>query len=111
LAIRLLRIFHALLLSSVEPKTFIFGSYDGKDIEWLVLDAQGDKALVITKDIIDRRKYNKKYVGTTWEQCDLRQWLNGDFYTQAFSSIERSATVLTNVSYASAPQPCLRFTG
>jgi co-chaperonin GroES (HSP10) len=73
--------------------TFTFGSYGGKDIEWLVLDVQGGKALVISKGIIDMRAYN--VVSTTWEQCDLRQWLNNDFYNQAFSSAERSRIAKT----------------
>jgi hypothetical protein len=91
------------VITSVASKgdTLIFGSYVGKDIEWLVLDVQADKALVISKDIIDIRAFNKLFGDGDWEQCDLRQWLNNDFYNQAFSSTERSRIVKTRVSNGS----------
>jgi hypothetical protein len=77
---------------------FTFGSYGGKDIEWLVLDVQDDKALVISKKIIDKRDYNKKLESTTWARCDLRKWLKNDFYNQAFNSDERLRIAKTHVS-------------
>jgi hypothetical protein len=53
-----------------------FGGY-----EWLVLDKQGGKILVITKDIIALRGYSDEYNnGATWAECSLREWLNGVFY-------------------------------
>jgi hypothetical protein len=84
--------------------TFTFGSFRGKDIEWLVLDVQDDKALVISKDIIDVRAYNEIQENTTWEQCDLRQWLNNDFYTQALGSAARSRIAKTYVSNPDNPK-------
>ncbi len=42
------------------------------DFDWLVLDVQDDKALIITADIIGKRPYNDEYIETTWEHSSLR---------------------------------------
>jgi len=55
--------------------TIMFGNYD-----WRVLDINGDKALVITQNIIEERAYNVKWDDVTWETCSLRSYLNGVFY-------------------------------
>lgn len=59
-------------------------------IDWLVLDvdtAQG-KALVISKYSLDRLLYHSKYEPVTWETCDLRGVLNGEFLDTVFTSEE-----------------------
>ena len=73
-----------------------FGSYEqdgdmsnGKeDVEWIILDIKGDKALVISKYVLDAQAYNAEYGDTTWETCSLRQWLNNEFISLAFSADE-----------------------
>ena len=55
--------------------TYSFGSY-----EWLVLDVQEDRALLITKDIIERRAYHDENKDVKWESCSLRQYLNEEFF-------------------------------
>ncbi len=54
-----------------------FGMY-----EWQILDIQKDKALIITKDIIEQRPYHNACKDTTWADCALRKYLNGDFYNK-----------------------------
>ena len=74
-----------------------FGSYEqdndesnGKEpIEWLVLDTDGDKALVISKYALDCQPYNEERENVTWETCTLRTWLNGSFYDEAFDASEQ----------------------
>lgn len=61
-----------------------FGNY-----EWQVLALKEDSALVITKDIIDQRPYHNIYQGTTWADCALRKYLNGEFY-EGFTEKERN---------------------
>jgi len=63
--------------NNVSPKIgsiIPFGSYD-----WLVLDVQGDEALIITENVIEKRLYNEKYKTVPWETCDLREYLNNEF--------------------------------
>ena len=73
----------------------IFGNYEQDNnilngteaIEWKVLDKKDDKLLLISKYGLDCKKYNEKV--TTWENCTLRSWLNGEFYNTAFTGIEQ----------------------
>ncbi len=75
-----------------------------KDIEWRVLERNGDKALLISNYIIDRQKFNENSEHTSWEKCSLRKWLNNDFYNIAFSSSEKSKILTTSLKNAPNPQ-------
>jgi hypothetical protein len=53
-----------------------FGGY-----EWYILDVQDDKALLLSKIVIEERRYDLFSKGDlTWEKCTLREYLNKDFY-------------------------------
>lgn len=52
-----------------------FGKYN-----WQLLDIKDDRALIITKDIIDLRWYHNDFVDITWADCELRTYLNTEFY-------------------------------
>ena len=75
-----------------------FGAYEqdndeenGKEpIEWIVLDVQDGKSLVISKYALDCQPYNTEYIAVTWETCSLRTWLNGTFLKKAFSAEEQA---------------------
>lgn len=83
-----------------------FGAYEqdnntanGKeDVEWLVLEVKGGKALVISKYALDCKQYNTSYTDVTWEACTLRKWLNNDFINAAFSADERTMIPTVTVS-------------
>lgn len=47
---------------------------------WRVLDIQDNMALIITDQIIEQRAYHSKYIETTWNDCETRRYLNGEFY-------------------------------
>ncbi|MBQ7642937.1 MAG: hypothetical protein IJS67_03445 [Clostridia bacterium] len=52
------------------------GKTNGKEeIEWLVLAAENNNALKISKYALDRKQYNTSYTSVTWETCTLRQCL------------------------------------
>lgn len=85
-----------------------FGTYeqdndtsDGKEeIEWLVLDQQDDKLLVISKYILDVKKYNEtgeRGEEITWENSTIRKWLNEDFVQEAFNEQEQAQILVTQV--------------
>ena len=63
---------------------FLFGNY-----EWKVLDIQGDRALAVTEYIIEQRPYHDVYKETTWADCAMRKYLNGEFYDR-FSENDKS---------------------
>ena len=73
-----------------------FGRYNGEDIAWKVLDVKDGKALLITKDCIDRQPYNDVPGDITWENCSLRKWLNNDFM-HSFPFTQRSIIAQTIV--------------
>lgn len=82
-----------------------FGSYPqtktGKDdtpIEWLVLESDGETALLISRYALDCKPYNTEFEKITWEQCTLRGWLNNEFYNRAFSAKEEQYILQSDVS-------------
>lgn len=66
-------------------------------IEWLVLDRNGQKALLISRYGLDAQPYNTEYVYMTWEKSSLRLWLNEAFINKAFTATEREGILLTMV--------------
>ncbi len=76
----------------------LFGAYEDEDIEWLVLDKQDGKALLISRCILEAVPYNEENKSVTWETCTLRSWLNNDFINKAFTSTERSKIQSTTLS-------------
>ena len=75
-----------------------------EELEWLVLDIKGDRALVISKFAIDCRQYNEKAVSVTWETCSLRQWLNKEFYEAVFNAAEKKRIPEVEVSAEKNPK-------
>ena len=65
-----------------------FGGFD-----WRVLDVQNNKALLITEKIIEQRAYHVEFTDITWENCTLREYLNGEFYNSL--GAEKSAIAET----------------
>ena len=57
-------------------------------IEWLVLDVNENEALLISRYGLDCKQYHNVRSDITWEDCDLRKWLNNDFIKSAFSEEE-----------------------
>lgn len=82
-----------------------FGTYEqdndltngSEPIEWLILEKDGTKLYVISKYGLDSQKYHDKWEVVCWETCKIRVWLNQDFYTTAFSSVEQSMIATTDV--------------
>lgn len=69
---------------------FRFGKYD-----WYVLDKQDDRVLIITEKVIERRPYHSQDCEITWESCDIRKYLNSEFYN-SFSIVDRKCIVEIN---------------
>ena len=71
-------------------------------IEWMVLDVQDGKALLLSKYGLEARPYNTEDTDITWETCTVRAWLNNEFLNEAFSAEEQSAILLTEVDNSEA---------
>lgn len=72
-----------------------FGEYEqdndednGKEeIEWIVLDKKDGRVLLISRLAIDTKQYSKYgIISMSWENSFVRKWLNGTFFSEAFSA-------------------------
>lgn len=70
---------------------------NGKEpVEWLVLAQEDDKMLVVSKYCLDYLPYPDDWSSNiVWESCSLRQYLNNDFVSLAFSDEEQKNILTT----------------
>ena len=73
-----------------------------EEIEWIVLDVQNGKSLLLSRYGLDVKAYHNERVEITWEDCTLRSWLNKDFLNNAFTTEEQSAIITTMVDNSSS---------
>ena len=75
-----------------------FGTWAGEPIEWQVLEVKEDgSCILLSVKGLDARPYNTKYTDVTWETCTIREWLNSEFYENAFSASEKGKIVFSTV--------------
>ncbi len=95
-----------------EANTCFFGRYeqynntfnDKEEIEWLVVDKQENKALLISKYGLIAKEYNEYDESVTWETCTLRKWLNNDFINEAFNKEQQALIQTTYVTADKNPE-------
>ena len=83
----------------------VFGRYEQDDdpangpepIQWRVLENDGETAVLMSRYALAAARYHREMVPVTWEECDLRKWLNGDFLEAAFTPEERERIPETEV--------------
>ena len=106
-----------------ENNTITMGTYEqdadesnGKEaIEWIVLEKQGSRKLLISKYALDCQpytivktnngykkwynedKYNTEDIDITWEDSSVRDWLNNEFFNEAFSQEEQKHISISTV--------------
>lgn len=78
-------------------------------IKWRVLSKNGDDIFIqsdMNLDCLSPYINPNETYKTTWENCVIREWLNNDFYNEAFSSDEQNdiliTTVINNITVESA---------
>jgi hypothetical protein len=94
----------AIAIENTQPGEIItFGRYpqtvggtDSTPIQWLVLENSGDELFVLSRYILDCRRYHCEFTDTCWQECDLRQWLNDAFYHSAFTDAEKKIVTMTH---------------
>lgn len=83
-------------------------SYTKKCIEWIILDKEDDKFLLLSKYCLDMHpgnhalgrtnSVNTNYVeDKTWTGSVLRNWCNSTFYNTAFNNIEKNMIVNSKI--------------
>lgn len=64
-------------------------------IEWRVLGQRDDGLIVIAEYGLDAMSYHSERVSVTWEDSNIRKWLNETFYETAFSDSEKESIMDT----------------
>lgn len=73
-----------------------FGSYQGEEIEWRVLDVKDGNVLLLSEYGLDVQPFHEtRGSDIAWEDCTLRQWLNDEFYESAFTDEEKEKMLLS----------------
>lgn len=86
-------------LAVQQGETLFFGAYEQDNnhengmepIEWLVLEVRDGKALLLSRYVLDCRPFNAEKGEISWEDSDLRVWLNEEFLSGSFSEDEQRA--------------------
>ena len=68
-----------------------FGAYD-----WFVYAKENNIVSLLCKDSVKTGTYHSANIPMTWEKCDLRKWLNDEFYS-SFTPEERALIVKTHL--------------
>ncbi len=67
-----------------------FGTYNGDKILWRVLSVEDDEVLLLSEKIIETVGYTKNSTDPVeWKSSSIREWLNNDFYNEAFTEEEK----------------------
>lgn len=74
-----------------------FGAYD-----WRVLDVKNAKALLLSERVIGRMRYHSSYENITWAECELHDYLNGEFYS-SFNASDKARIAETLVKTNNNP--------
>ena len=83
--------------SIIENNTIVFGRYeqDGnlengpEPLEWIVLGKEENRALLLSKYVLDYRQIHSIKEEFDWEQAEIREWLNNVFFDKAFKNSEK----------------------
>lgn len=83
-----------------------FGSYEqdniksngSEPIEWLILEVQSDRMLLLSRYALDSERYHYRSENVTWDTCSVRDWLNDTFLNEAFTRAERNELLYSDTS-------------
>ncbi len=87
--------------------TVVWGSYEqdndtsngSEPIEWIILHSNNGLTLLVSKCGLDCQPFHADRREIPWKKCDLRAWLNDEFFYEAFSSAEQAYLLeTTNVT-------------
>ncbi|MFN2139791.1 MAG: DUF6273 domain-containing protein [Candidatus Promineifilaceae bacterium] len=81
------------------------GGSDTTPIRWRVLQNSADELFLLSAYILDCRRYHGRYVDITWRDCDLRRWLNDEFYNAVFDGGEKDLIKTTRCTDNGAGSP------
>ena len=77
------------------PKEFEKIKFGGRD--WLLLDKQDGRALLLCETVTEFKRFHHTKTDITWAECELRGYLNGEYYLNTFNDEEKARIIKTNV--------------
>lgn len=80
------------------PQNVVSGNTK-EPIEWIVLEKKDNEVLLLSKYVLDGKKYNESSEKVNWESCSLRNWLNTTFYNEAFDNNEKNNVIDSQVEF------------
>ncbi len=85
--------------------------FESTEIPWLIMHSSGDKLILQSEYVLDYRLFDEsKYMdfsereiakirfGISWETSKIREWLNRDFFREAFTPEEQSKILIREVN-------------
>lgn len=75
----------------MSKRVITLGTWNGNPIEWIVLKEDDFSALVVSKNVLFTRKFDPS--SNDWNNSEIRAYLNGDFFRQAFTDEDRKFVV------------------
>ena len=85
--------------TATELKTIEFAGLD-----WYVLEEQEGKMLVVSKNVLEARAYHAAGGAITWENSEMRAYLNSEFIEKTFSAQEQAKIIETTITNPSNSQ-------
>ena len=87
---------------------YMQGKYGGNNekspIEWIVVERSNDRAILMSKYILNHMPYDIRllkdyadYFDSDWEYSLVREWLNNEFYNEAFNDTEKNMILATYI--------------
>ena len=86
-------------------QSLIYSNYEiieFSGLDWLVLEERDDRALILSLEIIETRQYHSTSNDITWEQSDIREYLNSEFYN-SFSAADQARIIETTLINSDNP--------
>lgn len=75
--------------------TFQQSSSKKDSLSWVVLKVEGNKALLLSLNLISAQPWDESGKNLRWDKSSIRQWLNEEFLNTAFSNEERKQIIPT----------------
>lgn len=69
------------------------GTWENKPMEWIVLKVEDFGTLVLSAKSIGQRAFDSNSSNNNWDTCTLRKFLNGEFFSNTFTSEEKKKIV------------------
>ena len=85
--------------SIVEFGNYMQNEQEKKEpITWTIIYEWNNWKLLLCNYNIDNRKYNDYWENTSWVECTLRKWLNGEFLRTAFTEEEQGFILAVSIA-------------